>query len=208
MRTLELETPNSKPRNVSGCGFDVPGSKGARSAFTLIELMIVIALVGIMSAMIIPELRGTYEDALLRSTSRRLIDVCSVAQSRAVAMNQPHRVLIEVSTGKYRVEKRVRGQGVTDFIPASEVSGAEGEFDRRITIRFQYPGSGSASSEMSTGPPEDLMEPVEPVITFYPDGTADTKEISLQDRQGFRLILRTNPTTARLRIVETQGGTP
>lgn len=173
-------------------------------AFTLIELIIVIALVAIMSAMIIPELRGTYEDALLRSAGRKLIDACSVAQSRAVALNQPHRVRIETGAGKYRVEKRVRGQGVTDFVPAIDAPGAEGELDQRITIRFQYPGTALLPD--STGPPTEDPQPIEPVITFYPDGTADAKELLLQDRQGFRLVLRTNPTTARLRIVDLQAG--
>ena len=33
---------------------------------------------------------------------------------------------------------------------------------------------------------------------FYPDGTADAREIQLEDRDGFRLVLRINPTTARV----------
>ena len=39
-------------------------------------------------------------------------------------------------------------------------------------------------------------------IGFYADGTADAREIQLEDRDGFRLVLRINPTTARVRIVE------
>ena len=39
-------------------------------------------------------------------------------------------------------------------------------------------------------------------IAFYPDGTADAEEIILRDREGFRLVLRINPITARIRIVE------
>ena len=39
-------------------------------AFTLIELMVVIVIIGIMTAMMIPEMKGTFQDALLRSTSR------------------------------------------------------------------------------------------------------------------------------------------
>ena len=52
-----------------------------RLGFTLIELMVVIVLVGIMAAAIIPEMKGTYEDALLRSATRELVGVCSIAAS-------------------------------------------------------------------------------------------------------------------------------
>jgi hypothetical protein len=40
------------------------------------------------------------------------------------------------------------------------------------------------------------------VIAFYPDGTADGREILLQDREGFRRVLRLNPITASVQIVE------
>ena len=60
--------------------------------FTLVELMVVIVIIGIMSAMIIPEMTGSYQDALLRATSRRLIDVCGLASSRAITLHQPQRV--------------------------------------------------------------------------------------------------------------------
>src|SRR6185503_4211867 len=50
-----------------------------RPGFSLIELMVVIVLIGIMAAMIVPEMKGTYEEALLRATSRRLVDVFHLA---------------------------------------------------------------------------------------------------------------------------------
>jgi hypothetical protein len=39
-------------------------------------------------------------------------------------------------------------------------------------------------------------------VAFNPDGTADSREIVLRDRTGFRLGLRVNPTTARVEILE------
>jgi type II secretion system protein H len=182
---------------------EIPAAAPAIRAFTLVELMIVIAIIGIMTAMIIPELRGTYEDALLRSTSRQLINACSIAQSRAISVSQPHRVRLEPDTGKYLIEKRVRGQGTAGFIPAADIVGGEGELDRRITVEFRLPEAGGFDA--ATGPPGEESQSVEPVITFFPDGTADAREVLLQDRQGFRLLLRINPTTARVRVIETTG---
>src|SRR5687768_1339095 len=73
-------------------------------AFTLLELMIVLVLIGIASAMIVPAMHGTYEDALLRSTARKLVDVFNLANSRAVTLNQPFRVRLDTKEGKYSLE--------------------------------------------------------------------------------------------------------
>ena len=82
-----------------------------RLGFTLVELMVVIVLIGIMTAMIIPEMKGTYEDALLRSTSRELVSVFGVAGSRAVGVNQVLQVRLDRKTGRYAIERRVRDGG-------------------------------------------------------------------------------------------------
>ena len=63
--------------------------------FTLIELMVVIALIGIMTAMILPEMKGTFEDARLRAASRELVNVFGAAYSRAVSVNQVLRVRLD-----------------------------------------------------------------------------------------------------------------
>ena len=107
-----------------------------KRAFTLIELVIVIVLIGIAAALIIPEMKGGYQDALLRSTSRELVNVFSIASSRAVSLNQLHRVRIEAGTGRYVIEKRTREtvQG-DEYKPLNDVSEAEGTFDKRISVR-------------------------------------------------------------------------
>ena len=57
---------------------------GLRRAFTLIEMMVVVLLISVLTALIIPEMKGTFEDALLRTTSRQLLDAFALASSRAV----------------------------------------------------------------------------------------------------------------------------
>src|SRR5882757_4709753 len=127
----------------------------SRNAFTLIELMVVVVLIGILSALIIPEMKGTYEDALLRSTSRDLVNAFNIAASRAVSLNQLHRVRLDTKSGKYVIEKRVREtmQG-DEFAPLKDVSEAEGKLDARISIQVRNeeedparPAEGSGSSQ-------------------------------------------------------------
>jgi type II secretion system protein H len=199
----------------AGCRLDASPLHGLEnrklpnlSAFTLIELMVVMVLIGIMTAMILPEMKGTYEDALLRSTSRELISVCSLASSHAVSVNQAHRLRLDQQTGHYSIERRASDRGAEGrFVAVREVPGGEGELDTRITIEIHKTGEGATepASEQEPAPLPGSNPQAgrrEDGITFYPDGTADASEIVLRDRDGFRLALRINPVTARVRIIE------
>ena len=62
--------------------------------------MVVITIIAIASAMIIPEMKGTFQDALLRSTSRSLADALNIAYSETVSLNQSHRLRLDVATGR------------------------------------------------------------------------------------------------------------
>jgi prepilin-type N-terminal cleavage/methylation domain-containing protein len=150
-------------------------------AFTLIELMVVLALISIMSAVIVGEMGGTFHDALLRSTGRRLMSVFSLASSRAIADNRMHQVRFDKATGRYAVETRRHG----GFLPIEGVGGSQGAIDSHIVVRLHGEGSRNA-------------------ISFYPDGTADEREVELRDPEGFGLVLRVNPVTSRVQLIELQ----
>ena len=170
--------------------------------FTLIELMVVILLIGILSAAILPAMRGSFEEALLRSTGRELMNVFELAHSRAVTLNESQRVRIDEATGRYVIESPVVAPAAeASFAPVRDVPGAEGMLDSRITIAVHYGTSGEETeSAEASGSVVGGAENAAAAFTFYPDGTADPGEIRLQDRDGFRLALRLNPVTARVRI--------
>jgi general secretion pathway protein H len=171
-----------------------------KSAFTLLELMVVIVLMGILTAMILPEMRGTYEDALLRSTSRKLVNVFTLANTRSIGLNQLHRVRLDIKAGRYALERKARENELRKgFVPVDNAHGGEGVLDSRITIEFHRPAQ--ESPEMA-GSVSEQNQTFEDTISFYPDGTADAGEILLRDRQGFALALRINPVTARIEILE------
>jgi general secretion pathway protein H len=147
--------------------------------FTLIELMVVIVIIAIMSAVIIGEMGGTFHDALLRSTGRQLLSVFSLASSRAIAQDRTHQVRFDRATGRYELDTRRRGE----FVPVESVGGSRGTIDSHIVLRFH--GEGSKDT-----------------VSFYPDGTADQQEIELRDPEGFGLALRVNPVTSRVQLIE------
>jgi type II secretion system protein H len=186
-----------------------PGSANTkrRNAFTLIELMLVCLLVAILTAMIIPEMRGSYQDALLRAASRKLVAAFDLAYSRTVSLDQVNRVRLDPETRRYVVEKRVQDGEQASFVALKDVSGGEGELDSRISVQVRNPSDDltNEAPEAASAQPlaSDLAGPEsDDAIAFYPDGTADGREVILRDRDGFGLALRVNPITARVNIVE------
>lgn len=193
-------------------------SPGKLSAFTLIELMVVLALIAILSAVLLPEMRGSLEEVQLRSSARKLTEACDVAFSRSVATGRTLRLEWDRTAGKYRVihdpeESRPRtgaGSG-TDTRADGPVDfpGAAGTIDPRITVDLHRlsAGSGNGSDGRRGGAPTGMDSraatgAAATAIEFRPDGTADASEFVLQDRAGFRLALRLNPITSRIRISE------
>jgi type II secretory pathway pseudopilin PulG len=166
--------------------------------------MVVILLLGILTAAIVPSMRGTFEGQLLHAQTRRFVGAVDLAYSRAVTLGQPHRIRLITNENRFFVEARVPGpEGRATFAPVPYSPGAQGEIDPRIAITSAPPDapedlnpeirtSGSAEAEALRG--------VDAPITFYPDGTADEVILVLQDRQGFRQALHIHRATARVRI--------
>jgi type II secretion system protein H len=164
--------------------------------FTLVELMIVLALIGIFTGLMVANMRGTYEDALLRSTARKIISTAALANSKAITLGHAYSLLIDSSGGSLRL----LAQGVSEPVQ-------EEKLDARIQIevRKSVPQTEDDAEEQQ-GPPLEREAPPDQLenIHFLPDGTADAREILLRDRMGVELLLQINPITARLRIVESE----
>jgi type II secretion system protein H len=184
------------------------GRNCSRLGFTLTELMVVLVLIGIMAAMVVPEMKGTYEHELLRSAGRTLVSVFHLASARAIALNQLHCVRLNLQTGHYSVERPFRaGEGESGFGRARDLPVGHGTLDPRILIEFRGAGEDPSPTWSEDQWPSLSENPLterrgEEVIAFFPDGTADAGEIVLRDREGFGLALRINPITARVQVVE------
>lgn len=180
-------------------------SSQRRHGFTLVELMIVIVMMAILSALIVPEMKGTLEGELLHSTSRKLMQATGIAYRQSVTSNQPHRLRVDTSRGRFQIERRATSdESPTGFVPLEGVTGAKGKLDRRIQIEIAEVTEESDEEvvEMESADAPEERGKVSDAILFKPDGTAEKREIRLRDRQGFGVALRLNPITSRVKLVK------
>ncbi len=124
----------------------------ALAGFTLIEIIIVLALAGLLLALVPPRLSGVMGTAEARSAARELASALRYARSRAVTAHAE--VLLTVDTERHRY--RLSGSRWRDLPEDLKLSLTTARSERR---------SRSVGS-----------------IRFYPDGTGTGGQITLATR--------------------------
>jgi prepilin-type N-terminal cleavage/methylation domain-containing protein len=76
------------------------GQHGKRGGFTLIEILAVVVILGLCSAVILPQL-STHDDSKVASAARTLMSDIIYAQNRAVALQKTHYVVFDTTNNKY-----------------------------------------------------------------------------------------------------------
>jgi type II secretion system protein H len=169
----------------------------SQRGFTLVELMVVLIIIGITTSVMVAEMHGTFEETLLRGVGRKVMDACDVASNRAIATHRTHLLKIDSRGGRFMIESR---GATSEDQQGIDLAGAAGELDTRITLVIREP-----EQEFDEGLPaeEDRERRAKAdVISFFADGTCDAREFLLRDREGVELVLRLNPITSRVRIME------
>lgn len=136
-----------------------PHARPRRSAFTLIEMMAVITLIGMIFAIGVPRLSSSRWRAL-GNAGESIAASLEYARQRAVMTGIPHRVFIDLADGGWRVEWLVREDQATAAV-AEESSGTGGP-----DLGAQ-PGSG-ALDEDDPDAPIALHPPVADDRDYHP----------------------------------------
>lgn len=172
------------------------GWSKAASGFTLIEMVVVVALLFMVLGVSIPMLAGNFGNLSLKSTAREISSFCRIARTYAISTKDVHRIVFKPETGIYRIEgSGVAGKysGARELPERIEVKGDCGGGSEDIYASEDYDGVVVYGSD--TFVPEILYEDFE--IIFYPGGYSSGGCLSLtNDKSG--ILIRCEPITGRI----------
>jgi len=189
------------------------------AAFTLIELLAVVAILALMATFILPNV-GIMRDRVLRDQARLLAAQLELARQRAVVTGIPHRLLIDLEGGGYRLEWLASAEqpqpaaapgdalaydvdGATP-LPLAAPAAASSEFQPVPggLGEFHYLESDLFFTGIDT--PEGWIERGDSFIAFDRDGTSSYTEIVIDDGAGREIALEILPLADAVRILDAE----
>ena len=164
-----------------------PGQNNSpRCAFTLIELILVLALLVVITSLTAPAMARFIRGRALDTEARRMVALMHLAQSRAVSEGAPMILWVNDKTGAYGVAAESSGQTSipTTGQMTTPATGQNGDpqaenltMDSALTI-----------SVLNTGTTGQTLFNNQPAIRFLADGTVDESSpqtLKLTDSDGF-----------------------
>ena len=144
--------------------------------FTLVELILVLAIIVVGVSFISPHLGGFFRGRTMQSEARQIISMAHAAQSRAVSGGVPVILWFDKDKNTYGFEEE---PGYTDKDPKAD------EYTVNENLKIEIPEDDNALPQPASESDNPHMNM--PHITFLPDGTVadgSPRTIKLVDQNG------------------------
>jgi len=139
----------------------------ARRAFTLIEIMVVVAIIGLIAAMGLPSIMKAFQKEGMRKAISDLTEVCKTARANAIIHNTTVAVMFHPGDKTFAAESGSAAH--SGLVSASKLPNGV-DFAMLDINQQDFGGSEWAK------------------VRFFPNGTSDEMTIVLHDRREWRKI--------------------
>lgn len=184
-------TPLSRWRDRGTCQY---------RAFTLLELVLVLALLALIMALAAPSLRGWARGTRFRNAADGIASTARWARAQSIVQGCIYRMEIDTTGGKYAVSK----QSGNDFFAVVPPGGQSRELGEDVKIELLAPnGTRYQTSYVSpsTGSLSVNNEADVQAIYFYPTGRTDPAMIRLQDNDGKSIAVVCSTAAENFQVV-------
>lgn len=163
----------------SPTGHNAKRRSASLPAFTLVELVLVLAMLTIFASFVAPGLSRFVRGRNLDSEARRMLSLSRAAQSRAISEGQTILLWVDAKTGAYGIEN------VSALATNRVFTGRGFTLDPGLTVTLGAP-QFSVSSLLTSMAPKPAANI--PGLRFLADGSVDESSpqfLRLSDRDGF-----------------------
>ena len=194
-------------------------AKGRRAGFTLIEIMLVLAILVAMGAIAWPSFTRAYESSKLKSAADKLMSVLGKARTQAMTSGQTQVFKFQLNSGAYIVEQLpddaatldANATSDTSMAPTSASSSASSGESPGCKLPEGYVFSnGNRVLDDRTAAAESAItssnfDTSSPPVLFYSDGTSSQAELTIANQNGrsITITLRSLTGTAHMGEVTT-----
>lgn len=161
-----------------------PAKRGA--GFTLMEIMVVVAIIGLVAAMSVPAILSMRREAPLRKAVNDVLEICSRARAGAVLNNTIATVLFQPRTGKVAALNADSNSALATRL--GQVGITATQFDPTVTVEAL--GINLKDRTLDAAAP----------VNFYSNGTCDEMTLILLsggEREEITLELTTGLATVK-----------
>jgi general secretion pathway protein H len=137
-----------------------------RDGFSLLEMILVLAIAGLLAALVLPSLPGALESARLRGSAGEVRATFTLARTLAVSEARNRSVAFDQERGEFGIEGDTRKGLLPEGIRMAAVRPGDAAEERGI-VR----------------------------VRFYPDGSADEAVVALSSSGGGVLRVSVDPLT-------------
>lgn len=154
--------------------------------FTLIELMVVIAILGILIAIMVPNYTAYLARTRLKTSCREMSAMLQYAREQAIGSGEPWRVCFDSALGRYHLL-----DGSANIRQVVDLANRPG-----ISFGSRNPAPIDANH---VAPPADGVTYIGEKVKFNPDGTATAGTVYLQNSTGDTMALGTVSATGQIK---------
>jgi len=162
-------------------------NRPVNAAFTLIELIVVVAIIAVMIAVSSPLFIKTFRDLELKDAAYNVSKIIRYGQQRAIIEENRYRLLFDFDNSSYRLQIEVRKEEIREPSGGDEDEGAP----EKVIVRSWEAIKGRFSEAMYL--PENIrFKGTEDRITFLPNGRCNKMSIFVYDKKKNVMEITTN----------------